>query len=356
MKKTIIPPDQLLLERLTEMAATIKIQSPWQVDRNGEPKIFVPAEVLTRWQQLPSIVRERYLITQLTNLLIAIYFHGDEHLEAENQVTSTAYWENPAVSSSTVSALFPELDQANGGSGFGDPNWSVIDRTADGLWQVHKDNLTLYLDPERDLVPQKAITAEKVTVLMPHHIVETGFYIAIGNAGKPDYSQYPSVNLYLNFHHEGAVSVLKAVTEKLNSLFLPFAFRLPYEVEGYNYYDTGILNISKNNYCQLKSTLQEIYLCHQIYFQAGTPLFTKELASGVSIAEVPLQAVNFAKAFAIDRFQPIVAGFLAAWQEKKFTTQSRLEAILQSLTTCRQDLSSWHLEPASEDIYDPWFS
>ncbi len=341
-----------LLETITEIAATIEIKSFFLVDRAGEPVIFFNPEKETRFQQLPEEIQERYLSVQLRNLLIAIYFQGSYHIDDFDQLETEAELENRS-GIGVKSSLFQSLDRANCGSGFFDADWLITDREDNGLWAVSKQNLVVHIKPDLhlSLEEQTATVGDRVSILMPHHIVEKGAYVAIGNAGNPFKNGEQLVNLYLNISGSGAIVFLGSLTQALNNLLLPFRCKFLYDIDRYERYDTGVLTVAKANYPTLEPVIWEIYRQHHSHFREGTPLFTKSLARGVAIAEVPQHPKNSSETFAHDRFQLVVDGLLTAWRSDKNAPQLRRESILQCFANRAIDLPYSYLEPTSEDIY-----
>lgn len=345
-------PHSQTIETLKEIATTIEIKSPWQVDRAGEPIIFLNPEAETRLQQIPVEVRERYLSRRLLQLLATIYFHGSERGEDLDLLDAVVELENRS-GAGVRSSLFQSLDLANRGDGFFDRDWSIVEIEDNGLWAVSKNNLTLHIKPNIHLRQEErsATVGDTVSVLMPNHLVERDVYIAIGNAGNPLQNRCRAVNFYLNIEAEGAIAFLDTLTQELNELTLPFRCQFLYDRELYERYDTGVLTIAKTDYLVLEPVLSRIYQQHQSHFREGTPLFTKSLARGLAIAELPQDTSDSVETFALDRFQTIVDSLFSAWRGDRHTPQSRLDSILQSFAARAIDISRPYLEPNSEDIY-----
>jgi hypothetical protein len=345
-----------LVRKLQEIAATIEIKSAWRVDSIdidgiGEPIIFLDPNAENHWRQLPDEVRERYLSMRLHKLLLSTYFQGTYYKDDSDSFDAEVELANRS-GVGVKSSLFQNLECANHGRGFFDRGWSILGIEDNGLWAVCKDNLTLHIKPDLHLREKErsATTGDLVSILMPHHLVERGAYIAIGDAGNPIEERERSVNFYLNISAEGAVAFLDTVTKEFNHLALPFYCKFFYDNDLYDRYDTGVLTIAAIDYPALKSVLCGIYQLHQAHFREGTPLFTKPLARGLSVAEVPQGSLP--DAFANNRWQIIVDSLLAAWHDGNNTAQSRWESIVRGFAAHSIDLDRPHLEPNSQDIYE----
>lgn len=81
-------------------------------------------------------------------------------------------------------------------------------------------------------------------------------------------------------------------TALFNQLGIPFTFKIFYELDDYERYDAGILNVERHHYSAVHPILQTIYYDNRSYSGEAIPFLTKHLAPGVSLAEVPNHQSN----------------------------------------------------------------
>jgi HopA1 effector protein family len=303
-----------------------------------------------RFETLPPILQQRFLSLQLRNFLYDIYFSGSRM----NPVDSIdAPLENNRAWGINLD-FFTTLRENNSGQGFGDPDWLVIGQDEDGLVAVQKQELTLYLIPEQHLYPLEQSTeiGATVTVKMPHNRLQNGCYIAIGDAGVIELEDTEQrVNIFFNLVAEGAASVMQHITTHLNTLQIPFTFKLPYDPLDYDRQDTAILCFHKSQYPLVWQALNAIYPQARSHFRAAVPFCTKPLAPGIALAEEPDSKFSAQENFGTHRCQLIANGLLEAQGEGAI--EFRLVAILNQFYQAALELEYAHLNAGSEDIYEP---
>lgn len=80
---------------------------------------------------------------------------------------------------------------------------------------------------------------------------------------------------------------MRGLTRSLNDLNIPFSFKVLYNPADYKRYDSGVLYFERSHYPIVRQVLQTVYLENQTHFQSQFPLFTKQLAPGLAVAEEP---------------------------------------------------------------------
>ena len=85
------------------------------------------------------------------------------------------------------------------------------------------------------------------------------------------------MRIYFNLSAEGAVAVMRSLTQQLNEIKIPFSFKVLYNPSDYGRYDSGVLYFEKSNYGIIRQVLKTVYAENQLHFQPEIPLFTKLL-------------------------------------------------------------------------------
>jgi hypothetical protein len=178
----------------------------------------------------------------------------------------------------------------------------------------------------------------------------------VGNQGPVQFSESEPcqmIDIYFNLSAEAIITVMADLTSALNGLNLPFIFKVPYEADECDRYDTGVLNFDKSHYADIQPVLARIYQTHQSAFRPEVPLFAKQLAPGLALAEDPLHRFTPQESFSINRCQTIADGLLKAWRDGQESPEARMNAILESFATHGIDLKNPYLNPESMDCYSP---
>jgi HopA1 effector protein family len=353
---------QELQAALQDIANKVEIvESNFCIRHPDYKPLELPTEAIERFGQLPSDLQNKYLSLQLRSFLYGIYYNGSlkEALAPNADTDDLALHQN--LENNTLLgidlAFYGRLEQSNCGKGNFDPDWQVLREESDGSLAVNKGGLTLHVDRDRHLQPTAhTAVGETVAIRLPSNRVQNGFYMAIGNAGSHDRRNPDAQNLvrvYFNFTPEGAVAVMGSLTQQLNDISLPFSFKVLYNPANYGRYDSGVLYFDKSNYEAVKPVLEAVYVEHQSHFQPEVPLFTKQLALGLGLAEEPDRTFAEQESFGMNRCQIVANGLLEALRQGDDSPTGRIAAILQHFSLLEIDWQHPYLNANSDDIYTP---
>ncbi len=355
-------PDRML-DCLQDIANNIQIQSNFCISHPAYKPLELPTEMVSRFQQIPLELQNKYLNLQLRSFLYGIYYNGSMQaaLAADASSSNLALHQN--LENNTFLGVdlefYSRLHKSNSGEGYFDPGWFVLHQESDDSLAVIKGGLTLHIERDRHLQSeeQSAAVGDTVAIRMPRNLVQNGFYMAVSNAG-PDNRGNPDsfpeiVRVYFNLSPEGAVAVMGAITRQLNEIGIPFTFKVLYNPSDYGRYDSGVLYFGRSNYEAVRQLLRSVYAQARSHFRAETPLFTKLLAPGLALAEEPNQKFATVESFGMNRCQIVANGLLEARQKSDESPESRMAFILQHFSLLGIDLKYPYLNANSEDIYTP---
>jgi HopA1 effector protein family len=356
---------QQLVDALDDIVTHLKIKSNFCIEHRDYKPLELAEEAVERFQKLPVDLQEKFLRLQLQNFLYGIYYNGslrknlamdadDKKLEMHKDLANNTYL-------GIDLSFHDRLHESNMGTGNFSFGWQIIKEESDGRLVVVNNDLTLYVDRERHLPPeiqQSATVGDSISIRLPKNRVQSGFYMAIGDAGsnRPNTTEVReerTTRVYFNLSPDGAVAVMKALTEKLNAISIPFSFKTLYNPSSFERYDSAVLYFDRNDYQTVKQILQEIYRDNQPHFRADVPLFTKILAPGLSLAEEPDFNFGDKESFGTNRCQIIVNGLLEARNKGDESKEARLAAIIDGFNSLGIQLERSHLNANSEDIYTP---
>jgi HopA1 effector protein family len=347
---------------LDDIVHYIQIQPNFWIGHSLHPPLELRAEVFNGLRLLPIDLQDQYLRLRLGSYIYNFYDTSGEKNRIEPNADSehATHQESSAqnMAQGVHSSFYKSLHVNNSGQGYFDPGWLVLKEASDGLLAVQKDGLTLHVSRDRHLSPteQAVATGERVAVHLPRNRIESGCYVAVGDQGPVQSSEVEHcqmVDVYFNLGAENIVAVMRDLTTALNGLNLPFTFKVPYAAEDCDRNDTGILNFDKRHYPEIQPVLAKIYQTHQSAFRPEVPLFSKQLAPGLALAEDPLNRFTPQESFSINRCQTIADGLLKAWREGQESPEARMNAILESFAAHCIDLNHSYLNPESMDCYAP---
>lgn len=327
---------------LAEIVEKIQINQDFAISHPDYPSIELDQEAITRLRQLPLQLQKKYSLGRLQNYLYDLYFsHSLMSLQA---IAATAK-ESSQIKNNTVNGVdinfYRQLRQGNPSHGYLDPDWQVVAETDAGELVVLKDGLHLHIDPHqhlpRDLNQVKI--GSFVPIYLPPDLVGQDTYDLVGNLGIPARSH--SVQIYFNFTPSAALAIATQLANELNRIGIPFQFAILDNPTSFYRYDAGTLCLSQQDYTAIQSMLMEIYHQHQAEFSADIPLFTKLLAPGLGIAEVPTGTTTFG----MQRCELLAIGLLAAMEQNQNLPAEKLSRIRQEFTTAGIDWLKPDLNP-----------
>ncbi|MFN6526292.1 T3SS effector HopA1 family protein [Nostoc sp. ChiSLP03a] len=360
------PPTQLeigltgqLLDILQDIVQKIEIKSDFSIHHPDYKPLKLPSEAVERFQKMPTQMQQKYLSLQLRIFLYGIYYNGSMQstlaLDREGNGLPLDL-ENNTVLGVDV-GFYKRLHESNFGEGYFDPGWSVLREESDGSLAVNKGGLRLHIERNKHLQPTEvaAMVGDSVAIKMPKNLVQNGFYVAVGNAGLSrikDIKIHPvTVRIYINVTPEGAVAVMRSLTQGLNELAIPFSFKVLYNPKEYQRYDSGVLYFDKKNYEVVRQLLKIVYQEHQLHFKSEIPLFTKQLALGLGLAEEPDQKFAVQESFGMNRCQIVANGLLEAWYHGNDLPELRMQAIFGQFSRLGIELQRPYINANSKDIY-----
>jgi HopA1 effector protein family len=343
-----------ILKTLQELASLIEIESSNFVVNHPlcqQPKI--PANIIEQLKKLPEKVQDEYFISMIQKLIFGIYSTGKLVL-ANNESIQVNYDIGLEDAPGEVDwEFYDKLHQNNYGRGSWNPNFLVLRQENDGSLAVEKKDIITHIQPEYHLrlQEQSATVGDVVSIPRPSSHIRNYFYIAYSDLVYT--WAYPSVFVYFNFSPEGAIVLMRHLTQQLNALQVAFDFNVLYNPSSYGRYDSGILRINKDSYEVVGQVLQAVYNENALYFKTNVPIFTKMLAPGLAIAERPQKEFRFLEDFGMNRCKIIANALLDSHKNGDESPESRMKYIFQYFHNYEVDLENPYLNPNSEDIYTP---
>jgi HopA1 effector protein family len=334
-------------QTLVEIVENIQIDEKFTVCHPDYPPIELRSDLVTSFQHLPPQLQLKYLTTQVQNYLYDIYFSHSLRSLAELEIAAQqpTLIRNNLLNGIDVD-FCQRLDRANPGHGYIDPDWQIVAETPDRELIVVKDGLHLHIDRQQHLPKEfrSAAIGDPISIYLPHNLADRDTYIAVGNSGTPDRAE--SVQLYFNFTPAAAIEISEQIARTLNRVGIPFQFAILHDPAMFYRYDAGTLWLPQSGYLAAQGDLAQIYRSHRAEFSPQVPLLTKQLALGLGLAEVPINA-----SFGMQRCEIIATGLLAAIDRDRLLASDKLDLVRQELTLNGIDWQQPHLNSIESDPY-----
>ncbi|MGK7921419.1 MAG: T3SS effector HopA1 family protein [Trichodesmium sp.] len=344
---------------LQDIVQNVEIKSNFCIQHPNYKPFELPDDVVSRFQSLPTEIRNKYIGLILRSFLYGVYYNGSMKTASESELEENRLQldlENNTFLGIDVE-FYEKLHKSNQGEGYFDAEWQILKEENDGSLVVTKGGLKLHIEREKHLknAQKNSTIGDLVEIKMPKNLVQNGFYMAVSNSGVQSYraseNNVTTVRLYFNLTPEGTIKVMKNLTEQLNQKAIPFSFKVLYNPDEYKRYDSGVLYFNRE-YCELVlAVLKNVYSQTKSHFKPEIPLFTKQLAPGLGLAEEPDKKFSIQESFGMNRCQIIVNGLLKAWHESDNSPENRMNAILEQFNLLGIDVERPYLNANSEDIY-----
>ena len=353
-----------LKKTFLNIATNIQIESNFCIIHPDYKLFSLPPLMAETLEKSSTVLQDKYLNLLLRNFLYGIYYNNSLQSVLAANITNPNLLLHQDLENNCVFEIdwkfYNRLHEHNHGTGYLDEQWRVLRQEPDGSLAVTKNGLTLHI--EENYLEPAALSSrvdDLIAIRLPKNRLNNGFYLAVSNSGKQQqndiqntWSDLENTSIFFNVNYQGAIALMDSLTEKLNTAEIPFTFQVPHHPLGCDRHDSGILNFQRQYYPVIQGLLKDIYAEHQEYFQPETPLFTKYLAPGLSLAEQPLEKPLNKQSFGVNRCQIISNALFEAWEKGIDSPQERVNMICQHFAWKSVDLEHPYLNSNSEDIYN----
>lgn len=344
-----------LINVLEDIARNVEIRDNFTIYHPDYRPLEIPAEAVARFQQMPEQIREKFLSLQLRSFLYGIYYNGSMRSSLAKDTPEHTFQLD--LENSTLMGIdtifFDRLHNHNCGTGYFDRDWTILAADGENL-VVTKGGLKLHIDREKHLAAaqQQARVGEVVAIKLPKNMMQNGFYMAIGDLGLHHQQATDTlVRIYFSLTPDGAVAVMNSLTQMLNETRVIFSFKVLYNPQDYQRYDAGVLYFDKRDYPAVAEILALIHTQFRSHFLPHIPLFAKQLATGLGVAEEPDLKFAERESFGMNRCQIVADGLLTAFYEGQDSEAERMSAIIAQFARVGIDLQHPYLNNNSENIY-----
>ena len=238
--------------------------------------------------------------------------------------------------------LARSLSSANAGRGLREPGWDVVSRRGSTA-VVRKDGLTLRVGAER--LGSRKRRNVPLRHLKELHQISPGFYTALGDQAPLPLE--PLLRVYWNIRSEGAVPFIRHVTRLLNRASIPFRAKVLTDPRRFDRCDAAVLYIARRDSEKTYPHLQTVYDRLEEHLKPLTPVFTKQIAQGVGVAEDPRGDESFGQ----HRCGIVAGALLRAHQNRQTRVDARFDEVIAAFEQRGISFLKPFLDPGSTDRY-----
>lgn len=226
--------------------------------------------------------------------------------------------------------LVPALSAANPGRERWEAGWQVYQALSTGRVVAERHGLSRFLWPGEFLSPDAPgmppRPGTRITLWKPRDsaTMQPGFYYVFPEGAWDD--DAPLVRIYWNVTPDGAPALTRAIVAALNGWGVPFRYKCLSRRSLYPRTDAAVLYMARRSWHLAAELLGPVHRAHAGLLGADTPLFTRRLGRGVSLAEDP----GTGESFGMHRCRLLADGLWAAWRAGRKGTAERLDAVREA--------------------------
>jgi hypothetical protein len=186
--------------------------------------------------------------------------------------------------------------------------------------------------------------AKELREMMP------GYYAVFGDADRNIDVVPPTVavvRFYWHLTSEGARPWIRGLTARFNHAQVPFHAKVLNDPSMYHRADAGVLYVEQSDVAAALALLPALHREVVGVLRATTPMFTKRLAHGLSVAEDPGTGSSFGQ----HRCQLIADGLVRAFERREATLEGRVRAVADRFAGAGVSLTRPWLNRGSTDAY-----
>ncbi len=328
-------------EKLTTILEAVKILSPTSFSFAGQllPEPHAP---LQQAQGLNA--QQNPLISTLQQYLYQYCFCNAFKGRIENQPPAALPQDN----------LVQALSDANSSRARWDAGWQILRVEPAGQVVAQKNGLTRTFWPgefvthEGPGMPPRIGSGVSVFFAKESLTMQPGFYFAFGETVGEQQDDYRLVRFYWNVKRSGLTELLRLTTRCLNRFQVPFRFKCLSSATNFTRLDSAVLYVNKKFYRITAELLADVHARALELLEAEVPLFTKELARGLGLAEDP----GNGESFGMNRCRLVAEAMWNAFLQGSEAPEARVREAVKQFENYGLNLERPYLNARSVDEYD----
>jgi hypothetical protein len=193
-------------------------------------------------------------------------------------------------------------------------------------------------------------TAGRVRVAKELREMMPGYYAVFGDADRSIDVTPPIadvVRFYWHLTPEGAPLWIRRLTASFNQAQIPFHAKVLNDPAMYQRADAGVLYVERSDVSAALALLPALHREVVAHLRAATPMFTKRLAHGLSVAEDP----GNGKSFGQHRCQLVAEGLVRAYERQEATLERRFRSVADRFADAGVSLTRPWLNGGSTHAY-----
>lgn len=247
--------------------------------------------------------------------------------------------------------LYDALSAANGTPERWDYGWRVSQFSSNGMAYATKGGQSRMFLPGQiaslEHFPSPPQPGGMACALLTREDTysQPGFYIVQPETAPSQDDHYSFIRFYWHLTPEGAPLLVSEITERFRRYRVPYQFKCLRYGGSYNRADAGVLYAGRRYLHLVLDLVEEVYAVVKDRLQPRVPLFARELAPGLGVAEDPANGESFGLA----RCRAIGEAVWAAYRGGRQSEKARFAEVAAAFANNGWNLDLPHLSVGSVD-------
>jgi hypothetical protein len=244
------------------------------------------------------------------------------------------------------------LSVANSSSDYLNRGWVIRSVLPTGHCIVEKNGCVRTLMVDEFIVLDGEQVASGATVgiccMKESMTMHPGFYYIFGATLTDQQDDEDLLRFYWNVNAGGVLNLVRLLTSQLNHFQIPFRLKCVNNPKNYGRTDAAVLYFNKRFYRIGIELVASAYRTIGEELGPVTPLFTKQLASGLGFAEQPANGASFGQ----HRCRILAEALCSAHEKSLETETEKLDEVKKHFARKGLSFEQPYLNPGSIDQYE----
>jgi hypothetical protein len=245
------------------------------------------------------------------------------------------------------------LSTANDTQDAWESGWLIAEMLPTGQIRASKNGRSRWIWPgefvSRDITGLAPGIGTHVNIFFPKEstTMQPGFYFAYSKAFVDYTDDTNIIRFYWHVDEKGAPDLVRAISSNLNRFLVPYRFKVLNNLHAFNRSDAAVLFLNKKYYRIVMELMPDIYGKVKGGLNPEIPLFSKQIAPGVGLAEDP----GNGDSFGMSRCRMLAEGLWSAHSLDLQTVDERFDEVSRQFERYGVSLARPYLNSGSADQY-----
>lgn len=196
-------------------------------------------------------------------------------------------------------------------------------------------------------LPPRVGTNVKIFFPRESTVMQPGFFFAYSQNFVDFTDDMNIFRFYWHVEEKGAPDLVRAISTNLNRFQVPYRFKVLNNIHAFNRSDAAVLFLNKKYYRIVMEMMPDIYKAVRAGLKPEIPLFSKQIAPGLGLAEDP----GNGDSFGMSRCRMLADGLWNAYTLGRQSADERYDQVIKQFEQYGISMERPYLNSGSADLY-----